>query len=184
MKTKLIISLLVIFFSAQLFGQENVRKVDVRLGAGLSLLGTGDMRTFNYENELNIKLNKYFSSSISINLGRSNRGVFETSSFTQGNLNIFISPFKNTGRLDFRIGTGLTYYNISDAYISSQYWVNRVLINNSCKFDNRNSFGYNVVIESSFLITDRFLVGVKAFTQPYINGDINSGAMLKLGIAL
>ncbi len=184
MKTKLIISLLAILFSIQAFGQENVRKVDVRLGAGLSLLGTGDMRTFNYENELNVKLNKYFSTSVSLNLGRSNRGVFETASFTQGNLNVFLSPFKNTGRFDFRFGPGFTYYNISDAYISSQIWKNGVPVQTNYRFENRNSYGYNLTIEGSFLITERFLIGLKFFTQPYHNGDINSGGMLKLGIVL
>jgi hypothetical protein len=184
MKTKLIISLLAILFSVRAFGQENVRKVDVRLGAGLSLLGSGDMVTFNYENELNIKLNKYFSTSVSLNLGRSNRGVFETASFTQGNLNVFLSPFKNTGRFDFRFGPGFTYYNISDAYISSQVWKNGILVSTNYKFDNRNSYGFNVIIEGSFLITERFLLGVKLFTQPYHNGDINSGGMLKLGVVL
>jgi len=184
MNKNIIICLLAFLFSVQAFGQEKVRKLDFRLGAGFSLLGTGDMRTFNYENELNIKLNKYFTSSVSINLGRSNRGDFETASFTQGNLNIFISPFKNTGRFDFRLGTGLTYYNISDAYLAWQSWKNGVLIATKHEFENRTSFGYNLIIEGSFLITDRFLIGVKAFTQPYQNGDINSGVMLKLGVLL
>jgi hypothetical protein len=184
MKTKLIISLLAILFSVRAFGQENVRKVDVRLGAGLSLLGSGDMVTFNYENELNVKLNKYFSASASINLGRSNKGVYETASFTQGNLNVFLSPFKNTRRFDFRFGPGFTYYNVSDAYMSSQIWEGGVPVQTNYRFENRNSYGYNLTIEGSFLITERFLIGVKFFTQPYHNGDINSGGMLKLGIVL
>ena len=58
MNKNIIICLLAFLFSVQAVGQEKVRKLDVRLGAGLSLLGTGDMRTFNYENELNLKLNK------------------------------------------------------------------------------------------------------------------------------
>jgi hypothetical protein len=184
MKTKIIICLLAILFSVQAFGQEKVRKLDFRLGAGVSLLGTGDMVTLNFENELNFKLNKYFSTSVSLNLGRSNRGVFETASFTQGNLNVFLSPFKNTGRFDFRLGPGFTYYNISDAYISSQVWKNGVLIDTNYKFDNRNSYGYNLIIEGTFLITERFLLGVKLFTQPYHNGDINSGALVKVGVLL
>lgn len=184
MKNNIIICLLAIFFSIEAVGQVNARRVDVRLGAGHSLLGTGDMRTFNYENELNIKLNNYFTSSVSINLGRSNYGDFETASFTQGNLNFFISPFKNTRRFDFRVGTGVTYYNITDAYVAWQSWKNGVLVETKYEFDNRNSIGYNVILEGSYLMTNRFLIGLKAFTQPYQNGDINSGVMLKLGFVL
>ena len=184
MNTKLFIFISVIFFSIQAIGQENSNKLDIRLGTGISLLGSGDMITFNYENELNLKLNHYLTSSVSINLGRSNYGVKETASFIQGNVNVFISPFKNDKRLDFRVGTGLTYYNISDAFESSQNWENGVLVDTNYEFDNRNSLGFNIIIENSYLLTDNFLVGLKLFTQPYINGDINSGLMLKFGLKI
>ena len=68
--------------------------------------------------------------------------------------------------------------------ISSQVWKNGVLIDTNYKFDNRNSYGYNLIIEGTFLITERFLLGVKLFTQPYHNGDINSGALVKVGVLL
>jgi len=182
MKTIILISL--IFFAIQVTGQEKNEKLDLRLGAGVSLLGSGDMLTFNYENELNLKLNQYFTSSLSLNLGRSNSGVSKTASFVQGNVNIFISPFKNNGRFDFRVGTGLTYYNVSDAYESSIQYEDGVLVDIDYEFDNRNSFGFNVIIENTYLFTDKFLIGFKLFTQPYYNGDINSGALLKLGFRI
>jgi len=182
MKTIILISLL--FFAIQVTGQEKNEKLDLRLGAGVSLLGSGDMLTFNYENELNLKLNQYFTSSLSLNLGRSNSGVSKTASFVQGNVNIFISPFKNNGRFDFRVGTGLTYYNVSDAYESSIQYEDGVLVDIDYEFDNRNSFGFNVIIENTYLFTDKFLIGFKLFTQPYYNGDINSGALLKLGFRI
>ncbi len=174
----------VIFISIQAIGQENASKLDLRLGTGISLLGSGDLITFNYENELNLKLNQYFTSGISINLGQSNHGVSKTASFVQGNMNVYFSPFKNTKRFDFRIGTGLTYYSISDVYKLSEYWENGVLVNTAYEFDERSSLGFNVIIESSYLLTDRLLLGLKLFTQPYINGDINSGWMVKLGLQI
>ncbi len=184
MNTKIAILLSAILFSLHVIGQENTSKFDFRLGAGISLQGTGDMRTFNYENEVNYQLNRYFTSSISINLGRSNYGGFETSSFVQGNLNIFISPFKNNKQFDFRLGTGITYYNVNDAYALSKLWVNGVLVDADYGFEKRNSFGFNLIIENTYLLTDKFMVGLKLFTQPYLNGDINSGAMLKLGFKI
>jgi len=184
MNTKIILLILVISISIQTFGQENPNKLDLRLGTGISLLGSGDMITFNYENEMNLKLNNYFTSAVSLNLGRSNYGVSETASFVQGNINLLYSPFKNNKRFDFRIGTGLTYYNVSDAYEASQSWENGVLIDTDYEFDNRNSLGFNVIIENSYLLTNRFLLGLKLFTQPYFNGDINSGLMLKCGLKI
>jgi len=184
MKTKILIIISVIFFSLQAVGQDSFNKFDIRVGVGTSLLGSGDLIAFNYENELNLKLNQYFTSSVSINLGRSSSGVYANASFVQGNLNAFFSPFKNNKRFDFRIGTGLTYYSISDTRIISQYWQNGVLVDTDYELDNRNSLGFNINIESSYLITNKFLVGLKLFTQPYNNGDINSGVMLKFGLIL
>lgn len=184
MRTKTIFLISLIAFSLPVIGQEKTGNLDFRLGAGISLLGSGDMVTFNYENEMNYKLNQYFTSTASINLGRSNYGVSETASFVQGNFNIFLSPFKNNKRFDFRVGTGLTYYNISDAYESSQLWENGVLVDIDYEFDKRKSFGYNIIIENSYSLTNRFLIGLKLFTQPYFNGDINSGLLLKLGLKI
>ena len=181
-KTTLLITLIALSLPAM--GQKKSGNLDFRLGAGVSLLGTGDMVAFNYENEINYKLNRYFTSSASINLGRRNYEFSEIASFVQGNLNIFLSPFKNNKRFDFRIGTGLTYYTISDAYESRRHWVNEVLVDVNYEFDKRNSFGCNIIIENSYSLTNRFLIGLKLYTQPYFNGDINSGVFLKLGLKL
>ena len=184
MRFKTFLFIIVIAFSLPAIGQEKSNKLDLRLGAGISLLGSGDMVAFNYENEINYKLNQYFTSSLSINLGRSNWGVAEMASFTQGNLNVFISPFKNNNRFDLRLGTGLTYYNVSDAYRLSSIIVNGEIVGDTYLLDNRNSFGYNVIIENSYLLNNKFLIGLKLFSQPYFNGDINSGLLLKLGLKI
>ncbi len=135
------------------------------------------------ENELNYFINNFFSTSISAGYGRSNSGVFETSSFVQGNLNIYISPFKNSKKNDFRIGTGMSYMNISDAYLESVNYENGI-IDEDYRFDNRNSIGINIILENTYSITDKIMLGLKLFTQPYKNGDINSGLMLKLGLKI
>jgi hypothetical protein len=173
-----------IVFSLPVIGQEKTDNLDFRIGAGISLLGSGDMMTFNYENEINYKFNQYFTSSVSLNLGRSNSGVSETASFVQENINVFLSPFKNIKRSDFRVGTGLTYYNISDAYESSQIWENGVLVDTDYEFDKRTSFGYNIILENSFMLTNKLLLGLKLFTQSYFNGDINSGMTVKIGLKI
>jgi hypothetical protein len=163
--------------------QNEEKRFDFRFGAGPSLLGTGDMRTIMFENELNYSINQYFTTSISVGNGWSDSGVYETASFFQGNLNLFVSLFKNNKNNDFRIGTGLSFMNISDVYVESIEWVEGKGLVETFKFDRRNSFGVNFIIEDSYSLSDIFFLGIKFFTQPYI-GDINSGVLLKIGLKI
>ncbi len=112
-------------------------------------------------------------------------GVFETASYLQGNLNLFISPFKNTRRNDSRVGTGVSFYNVSDArLLSSRHDASGDLIEAEYGFDERNSYGYNIILEDTYSFTNKFLVGFKLFSQSYFNGDINSGILLKFGVRI
>lgn len=183
MKTAFYLFLLLLSF--QLSGQEPDRRFDIRFGAGTSILGSGDMLTTSFENEVNYRLNPYLATGLSLAFGRSNFGVSETASFTQGNLNFFFSPFRNTRRNDFRIGTGLSLLDVSDAYLtSSMYDFSTGLRIEEYAFDERRSFGYNIIIENTYAVTDRFLLGLKVFTQPYFMGDLNTGIYLKAGVKL
>ncbi len=139
------------------------------------------METINYENEVNYKLNNYFATSASFNFGKSDKGVHNSSSFLQGNLNLFISPFKNSRKNDFRLGLGMSYYGVSDTKIMKE---NVGYSSNFKEFEKRNSFGTNIIIENTYTLKDRYLIGLKLFTQSYFNSDMNSGAMLKFGLIL
>ncbi len=184
MTKKVITIIVVILVSTNAFSQKNENKIDLRFGIGFTLLGSGDMISTTIENQFNFKINRYFASSASISFGRSNYGISETASFMQGNTNFYISPFSNRRRNDFRVGTGLSYYHVSDFYISGQSFENGVLIDEDFVFEKRKSLGYNIIIENTFAMTDNFIVGIKLYTQPYINGDINSGFLLKFGVQL
>ncbi len=162
------------------------RRFDLRLGFGVTLLGTGDYVTCNFENELNYKISSFFSSSASVNIGQSYVGAENNSgaSFVQGNLNIYFSPFRNNKRNDFRLGGGLSVYHISDYYTSpyTNYHTGEKLT--LFYGSKRTAFGFNIVAEYTYLISEKFLLGVLLFSQPYLNGDINSGGMVKFGIVL
>jgi len=162
------------------------RRFDLRLGFGVTTLGTGDYLTCNFENELNYKISRYFSTSASINIGRSMTGAesHAGASFVQGNLNIYISPFKNDKRNDFRIGGGLSVYNISDYYTYPYLDVTTGRELTLYDGSKRTAFGFNIVAEYTYLISKRFLFGALLFSQPYLNGDINSGGMVKFGFVL
>lgn len=182
MKRYLLIILLI--SSVQLFSQEITKKFDLRLGAGLSLLGSGDMSTITFENELNYKINSYFSSSLSLNFGKSYRGIYENTSYLQSNLNIFLSPFKNIRKNNFRIGGGLSLMNVTN---SAEPWVD-CGVGSPAEVQTlthtNNSFGFNIILENTYTIANKYLIGLKLFTQPYTNGDINTGILVKFGVVL
>ena len=183
MKARLLF--LFLLFSIPLYAQEERSKFDLRFGIGNSLLGSGDIITTTLENEVNYKLNRYFTTAFSLNFGRSSYDALNTASYTQGNLNIYLSPFKNSRRNDFRIGAGLSYYKVSDALIQlANYDRQGNLVQANYLLEVRDSFGGNIILEDTHTIKERFLVGLKLFIQPYLNGDINSGVLLKIGVKL
>ncbi|NPA35603.1 MAG: hypothetical protein GXO47_02025 [Chlorobi bacterium] len=212
MKKLSLFILLTVFVNSYAQEEPARKKFDIRFGLGWSLLGTGDLGAFNFENEFNFRFSRYFTASASFSFGRvtseredviianlvddSGNIVYSSTeilnwphygSFLQGNINIFISPFRNNRFNDFRIGAGISVYNMSEAYVQGyssvpdewrpvygDYFV-------TWDDDKRTSLGWNLIIEDTFIFKEKFLIGVKAFTQPYINGDINSGFMGKLG---
>jgi long-subunit fatty acid transport protein len=159
-------------------------KFELRAGIGSSFLGTGDMRTITLENELYYALNDYFTFGGGIAVAHSNRGVFEQASFLQANSNLFISPFRNNRRLDWRLGTGISWYGISDVRPISFKHENGSLVHAEYQLDRRNAPGINAITEVSYLMNDRFFAGVKLFSQFYSNADRNTGAMLRVGLKL
>ena len=187
MKRYYIIMLLLLSFSAfsQTSQESKERKFDFRFGTGWSLLGTGDYSCITFENELNYRISRYFTTSASIGLGHSVAGAASSgfSAFIEGNLNIFISPFRNNRINDFRLGGGLSVYNVYDNYLQSIHGVDGIEYKDYVT-RKETSVGWSVIIEDTFTIKKRFLLGVKAYMQPFFNGDINSGFTGKVGIKL
>lgn len=187
---KKVIVAALLFCASQIQAQESSQNIDFRVGTGISLLGTGDMQTTVFENELNYKINNYIAGGSSINFGNSDaNGAQKNASFVQGNLNLFFSPFKNNSKNDFRLGAGISYYKINEA--SEVYCLyNEDPTNDSLQqlivynHNARKSLGFNLIIEDSYTIKDKFILGAKLYTQPYQNGDINSGFMLKTGLKI
>jgi hypothetical protein len=78
----------------------------------------------------------------------------------------------------------MSYLNISDAYLESTYYENGIIVDEDYIFDNRSSIGMNIILENTYNLSEKFMLGLKLFTQPYKNGDINSGLLLKLGLKI
>jgi len=182
MKNVIIFFLLLISIATN--AQTTKSKIDYRFGIGSSFLKSGDMRGVIFENEINYAMNNFIAAGLSIGYGKSYIGVYKLASFIEGNANVYFSPFKNKNRNDFRLGTGFSYCTVSDAYISSALYGSAGLIYADYEFDLRTTFGLNIIIEDTYMITDKFLLGLKLITQSYFNGDINSGIMLKVGMKI
>jgi hypothetical protein len=182
---KKILFFVLLFTSPHLFAQKEISKFDIRLGSGLSIFGTGDIVMITMENEVNYRINKYFTTSIALNYGGNLPYEFENARYWQGAMNLYLSPFKNIRHNDFRIGTGLTTYALSD----NQYGIMMNLENGEkIAYGNyvrkRDSWGYSIIAEDTYAIKNKYLIGLKFFTQPYNNGDIHTGILLKLGIKI
>lgn len=181
---KLILIAIAVLISLVGNAQDDKSRIDLRFGIGTSLLGTGDMRTIMLENEVNVKLNSYLTLAGGLGYAKSTDGVYEQASFVQLNANIYLSPFKNNKRNDFRIGAGPSWYAVSDVYQSSASFQNGQLIDADYELENRNSIGYNVIVENTLSLSEKLMLGLKVFFQSYQNGDVNSGILMKFGIKI
>jgi len=175
------LSLSLLFTNAQ--AQESDSKFDLRIGIGSSFLGSGDILAGTLENELNYKINNTFSTSGSLAFGKSKYDRYGAATFFQLNVNIYLSMFPRMIRNDFRIGTGLSYYSVSSARVSI-FQLPGESERISYRFEDDNTLGLNVILENTYSISKKLLIGAKAFIQPYINGDINSGLLLKFGVVI
>lgn len=158
-------------------------KYDLRIGIGSSILGTGDLVTTMMENELNIKFNNYFTGAVGLAFANA-KGYNRGATFWQGNGNLFISPFRNNRNYDLRLGGGFTVYTIEDYYPSLIERIDGIVVDIDYAFQNRQAFGFSIIVENTIAISQKMVLGLKLFTQPYSNYDINSGVMLKLGVRI
>jgi len=159
-------------------------RFDLRIGVGYLFLGSVDFTGVSFDNEINYHINHYFTTSASINMGRSIGGASDgTASFIGGTINLFLSPFKNNKLNNLRIGGGFAFYNIADVYVSGIHYTDG-MVHKDYTSSKETTIGGSIIIEDPFNINNRFLAGMKVFMKPYANGDINSGIMIKFDVKL
>jgi len=189
MRTSIIIALITLLPISGLFAQEDYsNKVDLKIGAGLGFMGWGDVTTLSFENEFNYKANNYFTAAAGFGIGRSignGDDVFERhSDYLQGSVNIFVSPFKNNKRNNFRIGGGYTYIHQATAYIGGiQY---EPFYEVRYGKDQYSAHCFTAIVENEYKITTRLMIGVKLFCiGNFKDGDAEmSGGLIKFGVVL
>jgi hypothetical protein len=183
MKTHLLVILA--FLGLNISAQTANNKIDFKFGIGQTFLGSGDKYALSCENELSYKLNHFFSTSVSLGFGKSNNGIIQAIAFYHENLNIYFSPFTNAKKHDLKIGAGISNMNISNLYMSRiDYDNNYVTDIDYYGTYKKSTIGYNIILEDDISLSDRFILGIKAFVQPYIDGDVNSSLQIRFGIKL
>lgn len=181
-----ILLLISLFFSSLLAYSQS--KMDVKLGIGVSNLGTGDKLIGKLEGEVTKKWNRILSNSFLLGVGYGDfysrkipqptndpnnifyrKREFSPSFVLHLDANLFASPFGNDKINNLKIGTGISvmyvYDDIEESYETYQ----------------RISMGMSAIIENEISIGQKYLLGLKAMLQPYLNGDINISLMLKFG---
>ena len=195
---KRLLLIFILLNSLQLFSQNEVKKLNYLFGVGIYKFNIYQDCLYSFENEINLRINDYFSSSFSLNYGKSfsNKEVDRIKKETNLNCNInfFISPFKNTKKNNFRIGTGVTYTNWTRIYSSGTVFyhiqyengefipVARFIYN----LQEIKTIGLNFIIEDTYLIKDKFLIGFKAYNQflKFDDDYISIGLLLKIGVLI
>lgn len=184
---KLSLIVIVLIISINLMAQVNKHKFDFKFGSGLGFMGSGDVTALCFENELNYKFNHYVSTSVSLGIGRTFQNVYSHNDYLLGSLNLFLSPFKNNGRNNFKIGGGYTLINETALYNPDRYNLDYMQGNYNAGYYylTRRVDGFSIIVEDEYMINSKFLIGGKIFvTGGRSEGGIVSGGMIKLGVLL
>jgi hypothetical protein len=166
--------------------QDYSNKLDLKVGIGPGFITWGDLLGICFETELNYKINKYFTAAASFGIGRADRHneFDEHNDYLQGSVNVFLSPFGNNRRNNFRIGTGYTFINQTTAYVWN---INRIDNYKLYIQDRRSEHCFNMIIEDEFKITPRLMIGAKLFLTGNLNikqGAEMWGGLIKFGVVL
>lgn len=179
---------IILAVSNAMFSQINPHKFDIKLGAGTGFMGGGDIMAMCFENELTYKFNPYLSSSFNVGIGRTFVSIKEHNDYLLGGLNVFVSPFKNNGRNNFKIGGGFNLINETNTYAPSSLNIDKYpkgIYNSGFEHRTNSVAAFSAIIENEYMITSRFLIGIKGFITGSVNdGGIISGGMVKFGILL
>ncbi len=159
----------------------NASTIDVKLGVGASFLGSGDVFVGKLEGEVTKKWNRFLSNSVALNFGYGDDKWYSDYAWLRTftahlDGNVFLSPFGNHHRYNLKLGTGLSLLYVADTYPTGDlgFYLGR-------RHDQRASLGYSMIVEQEIAVGKRGLFGLKTMVQPYLNGDIATSVMLKVG---
>ena len=169
-----------VFLTSTLLAQKNKASFYFNFGAGI--LKSSKVAAPSFENEISVKMSKYFSSGLVVAYGRGNNGTYKTSSFFQGNMNLYFVPFGNYRKNNLKLGTGISIINITNAIEVPGICTPPVTDN---YFKNLTAAGYNFILEDTHFISEKHFIGIKLFYQSYPNiKESGWGVFLKWGVRI
>ncbi len=162
---------------------------ELKLGVGVSFLGTGDVYVVKLEGEALRRWNRYFSGSLAIGAGYGDSRWYENPEYITLFLrsatvhldgNFFFSPFGNDRAYDFKIGTGPSLMYVRDPfYRGYPGWPQ-----SEGSPEHRFSLGGSIIVEQEVRIRQQYTIGLKTMFQPYLNGDGAVTVLVKVGRTL
>jgi hypothetical protein len=156
-------------------------RLNYKFGTGFGFMGSGDMLTISFENELNLAITRHLAVASSFGYGKSDTGVHIHSDYLMGSANLFVSPFRNDRINNFRVGVGASVFSYTSFYEKS--WSTET--GSEYDFYRRRTTGFNVILEDELMVGPKLLVGGKLYlTGGVAQGGILSGAMVKVGFRI
>ena len=159
---------------------------EVKLGVGVSFLGTGDVYVLKLEGEAIHRWNRHFSGSLAIGAGYGDSRWYENQEYTTLFVrnttvhldgNFFFSPLGNDRAYNFKIGTGPSLMYVRDqSYRSYPGWPQ-----SEGSPEHRFSLGGSIIVEQEVRIRQQYTIGLKTMFQPYLNGDGAVTMLVKVG---
>lgn len=180
----LFFSILALLCTKVLAQKTSVKKFDYRIGFGRSITGTEDIWHTTFTNQLNYKITEYWASAVSIDFGISEEHIRVRRNFLQGNVDMYFSPFKNSGKNDFRIGSGISGVRMANVIKENWTTFEDTANTTNYRFGQIYTSGLNFILKNTYKIRPKNLIALKVYTQSYFNDDINSGIQLKFGFVL
>ena len=182
-KTIICFLLLFLIYNQKILSQESDFRNKIKLGYGLSLLGSGDLRVLNIVNEYERMLIPSFYGSVNINFGISNDHNHRKfgMNYLQSNINFSYKLFNFGRKSNLKFGGGVSLLKYS--FVS--YFDNFILDDYVLTLGegvNYLSLGYNVIISSEYNINDKFSCSLATLGQFYPkHSNQNIGIYLILG---
>lgn len=174
---------LFLIYNQNIFSQEFVNKNNLKLGYGLSLLGSGDLKVLNIVNEYERVLTPNFFGTVNINFGISNDHNHRKygMNYLQSNINFTYKLFNFGSKSKLKIGGGGSLLKYSFVSYFDNFILDDFILTLGEGVDYI-SIGYNFIISVDYNINHKFSVSLTTLGQFYPkHSNQNLGLYLMVG---
>lgn len=174
---------LFLIYNQNIYSQEVVNKNKLKLGYGLSLLGSGDLKVLNIVNEYERVLTPFFFGTVNINFGISNDHNHRNygMNYLQSNINFTYKLCNFGSKSNMKIGGGGSLLKYSFVSYFDNFILDDFVLTLGEGVDYI-SIGYNFIISFDYNINHKFSVSLSTLGQFYPkHSNQNLGLYLMVG---